>query len=166
MIAHHEDMKRRNPGWKPGDTCDACGRPSAKDHQPRRRRSGSYVADGCLGGRRAMLDGWRRRRSSAGWDMPPEPDFPVVRIRAFDLRDGVIITRLPKGWAQPWPKKDGRWPVVVGDPEYIEHGEGGVPCVYWDTDELGPDNHYWCDADVLVTIAVESPRCGQKGAPR
>ena len=94
-------------------------------------------------------------RSFASWDMPPKADFPVRQIPALDLCDGMTITRLPESWNQPWPKEDGNWPVVVGR-EYFEDGEGGVPCIYWDTDDLGPDNHYWCYADVLVTIAEDA----------
>jgi hypothetical protein len=98
------------------------------------------------------------RRSFRSFAMPPKPDFPVMQIPAFDLCDGMTITGLPEGWAQPWPMKDGRWPVVVGDREFEAEGEGGVPCVYWDTGEPGPDNTYWCYADTLITIAVEGSR--------
>jgi hypothetical protein len=115
----------------------------------------------------------RRRLLEAftGFEGPNEVDFPVKQIRASDLRDGMILVAMPRRWAQPEPPSDGGWPIV-SNCDYFEHGEpeGGhqapgsrrVPCVYWDTDEPGPDSHYWCYADTLVTIAVESPRQGKR----
>jgi hypothetical protein len=87
---------------------------------------------------------------------PPAP-FPVTEVPARDLRQGMTVVAFPPGWYDV-TVCCGHWPVIVDDPRYREHGEGGEPCVYWTTDEPGPDNgdrspNYWAIADLPVTIA-------------
>jgi hypothetical protein len=89
------------------------------------------------------------------WDTPPKPDFPVVQIPAVDLHAGMVLAGMPESWVVVRPRKDGAWPVIVEAPEYEERGEGGVPCVYWVTDEPALDRHYWSYSDTLITVSAE-----------
>lgn len=89
----------------------------------------------------------------------PEAPFPTRQIPAYELQCGMTLVSLPEECTQP-SVCCGHWPVIIEDPVYREDGEGGVPCIYWTTDEPGDDDSdrspfYWIDADQLVTIAAE-----------
>ena len=89
------------------------------------------------------------------------------------------MVAMPPGWATVLQHPDGSWPKIVGQPAYLEHGEGDQPCMYWDVDlperchiptsELSRrerwklawgvankcDRHFWATADLPITIAAE-----------
>lgn len=86
---------------------------------------------------------------------PPAPWFPVRDIRARAIRDGMTLVAMPGGWGDVRPDGDGCWPVV-SCVHHLEKGEGGVPCVYWLTDEPEPWNSYWCFPDTTITVAAKN----------
>ena len=97
----------------------------------------------------------RIRENLAQLVTPPEVDFPVTQIPAAEVRAGMTIVAMPEGWVDIRPDHRGRWPVAIEDARCEENGEGGVPCVYWLSDEPGPWNGYWCYPETPITVAVD-----------
>ena len=85
----------------------------------------------------------------------PVPGFRVTHIPAAEVRAGMTIVAMPEGWVDVRPDGDGHWPVAIEDARFEEYGEGGVPCVYWLSDEPEPWNGYWCLPETTITVAVQ-----------
>jgi hypothetical protein len=86
---------------------------------------------------------------------PPAPGFPVKGIPARDLQNGMTLVAMPDDWMDVRPDGNGHWPAI-SEFQRLEKGEGGVPCVYWVTDEPEPWNGYWCFPDTVITVAVKA----------